>query len=369
MGELNVHASLGAVYGRVRGVEVPRHYGDPGAEYQAARKGLAIRDRSHRARLLFLGRAPIAALQGVLTGSMPGAPVVVREGIVRGRAEYSAVLTPKGRMIADLRVMWGPDPEEEGLLLDVPAAATEPLLAHLKRYVPPRLATIEDVTAHSGLVTVLGPEAAGTLAEVVLGSASHTAEVEGLAEGEFLEGGGVRTTRTCDVDVPAWDLFVSAGGFREVWDSLIEKGATPIGANVWDTLRVEAGRPAYGGDMDESTILSETGLVDRAVDHTKGCYTGQEIIVRIRDRGHVNRSLRGLLLAEGPAPKSGAELFKEDRVVGGITSVVESPSRGGPIGLGYVHRDVSHGDEVTVGSPAGPPAAVRTLGPGWFSRD
>ena len=376
-----VHTPLGAVYGRVRGVEVPRHYGDPGAEYQAARKGIAIRDRSHRARLLVLGRGPISVFQGVLTGRMPGAPVVFREGLLKAGLEYSAVLTPKGRMIADLRVMWGPDPEQEGLFLDVPAAAIEPLLAHLKRCVPPRLATIEDVTADSGLITVLGPEAADTIAEIVLGSASYAAEVEGLAEGEFLESqndeddgfpsGGVRIARTCDVDVPAWDLFVSAGRFREVWDSLIKAGAAPIGAGVWDTLRVEAGRPAYGVDMDESTILSETGLVDRAVDHTKGCYTGQEIIVRIRDRGHVNRSLRGLLLAEGPAPKSGTELFREDRVVGGITSVVESPRRsgpgGGPIGLGYVHRDVSHGEQVTVGSPAGPLAGIRVLGPDWIS--
>ncbi len=385
----SVHVPIGAVYGRVRGVEVPRHYGDPGAEYRAARKGLAIRDRSHRARLLVLGRAPITALQGVLTGRMPGAPGVSGEGLARAGIEYSAVLTPKGRMIADLRAMWGPNPEEEGLFLDVPAAAIEPLLAHLKRYVPPRLATIEDVTADSGLVTVLGPEAADTLAEIVLGSASHAAELEGLSEGEFLEGqkdedgrdrgtprgvvgkGGVRIARTGDVDAPAWDLFLSAGRFREVWDSLIKEGAAPIGAGVWDTLRVEAGRPAYGGDMDESTILSETGLVDRAVDHTKGCYTGQEVIVRIRDRGHVNRSLRGLLLAQGPAPKSGAELFREDRVVGGITSVVDSPRRsgpgGGPIGLGYVHRDVSHGEQVAVGSPEGPPADIRALGPGWSS--
>ena len=119
--------------------------------------------------------------------------------------------------------------------------------------------------------------------------------------------------------------------------------------------------------MDESTLFPETGLVDRAVDHTKGCYTGQEVIVRIRDRGHVNRFLRGLLLAQGPAPKSGAELFQESRVVGGITSVVESPGRGGPIGLGYVHRDVADGEQVTVGSPAGLPAGIRPLGPGWFS--
>ena len=369
----------GAFFGRVRGADVAKHYGDPAAEYRAAREGLAIRDRSHRARLLVRGRAPISALQGVLTGRMPSAPSALREGLVRARIEYSAVLTPKGRMIADLRAMWGPDPDEEGLFLDVPAAALEPLLAHLRRFVPPRLASVEDVAAHSGLATVLGPGAAGTIAEIVLGSASHAAEVVGLAEAEFLEvqgdesgdegiaTGGVRVARTCDVDVPAWDIFVSAGRFPEVWDGFIQVGAAPIGADIWDTLRVEAGRPAYGGDMDDSTILSETGLVDRAVDHTKGCYTGQEVIVRIRDRGHVNRSLRGLLLAVGHAPNLGVELFRGDRVVGEITSAVESPRRAGPIGLGYVHREVSRGEQVTVGSPGGPPATVRELGPGWTS--
>lgn len=374
----SIHTALGAVYGRVRGIEVPRHYGAPATEYRAARDGSAIRDRSHRARLLVQGRAPISSLQGVLTGRMPSPPSGSEGGVVRGRIEYSAVLTPKGRMIADLRVMWGPDPDTESLFLDVPAVAVEPLMAHLKRYVPPRLATIQDVTGESGLLTVFGPDAANAIGELLFGSA-RSAEIEGLAEGEYLEsqeggegGDGIgsdraRIARTDDVDVPAWDIFVSAGRFRGVWESFIDSGAAPIGAGVWDTLRVEAGRPAYGEDMDESTILSETGLVDRAVDHTKGCYTGQEVIVRIRDRGHVNRSLRGLLLAEGPVPKSGTDLFREERVMGEITSVVESPRRGGPIGLGYVHRDVSNGEEVSVGSPAGLPALVHTLGPGWTS--
>jgi folate-binding protein YgfZ len=269
-------------------------------------------------------------------------------------------------MIADLRAMWGPKPDEEGLFLDVPPTALEPLLAHLKRYVPPRLATIEDVSTDFGIVTVLGPRAANVMAESVLDSSLDATQVDELAEGEFLEvQDGIRIVRTGDVDVAAWDVFLSSDRFGSVWESLIGAGATPIGAGVWDTLRVEAGRPAFGADMDDSTILSETGLVDRAVDHTKGCYTGQEVIVRIRDRGHVNRSLRGLALAEGPETKPGAKLFLEDRAVGGITSVADSPNRGGPVGLGYVHRDVPDGGEVSVGSPAGPRAVVHALGPGW----
>ena len=351
-------------------------HGDPGAEYQAARSRLAICDRSFRARLLVEGSAPLLVLRGVLTGRMPSPPSPSK-GLARARVEYSAVLTAKGRMIADLRVMWGPDPDQAGLFLDVPAAAIEPLVAHLERLVPPRLATIQDVSADSRLVTVLGPEASKAIAQTVLGSESHAAEVAGLAEGDFLveglgneHGGGsggtdsIRVARTGEVDTPAWDLFVSAARFTDVWNRLTRAGAVPIGADVWDVLRVEAGRPAYGVDMDESTILSETGLVDRAVDHTKGCYTGQEIIVRIRDRGHVNRSLRGLVFEEGHVPEPAADLFRKDRVVGEITSVVDSP-QGGRIGLGYLHRGVAHGERVTVGSDAGRPAVVHSLAPGW----
>ena len=95
------------------------------------------------------------------------------------------------------------------------------------------------------------------------------------------------------------------------------------------------------------------------------CYTGQEIVVRIRDRGHVNRSLRGLFLADGPIPPSDAKLFKGDRVVGHITSAVESPRHGGGIALAYVRREVALGERVPVGSPDGPRAEVRELDSGW----
>ena len=137
------HEHAGALFGVVRGVEVARHYGDPAEEYTSAVSGVAMRDRSHRSRLLVTGRAPVDTLSGVLTGRMPRPPAGSPGGAVRGMAEYSVVLTPKGRVLADLRAMWGPSPEEESLFLDVPAPALDPLLAHLRRYVPPRLAAVE----------------------------------------------------------------------------------------------------------------------------------------------------------------------------------------------------------------------------------
>ena len=127
--------------------------------------------------------------------------------------------------------------------------------------------------------------------------------------------------------------------FRSIAD-----GATPAGLGVWGTLRVEAGRPVFGTDMDENTLPPEAGIVDRAVDQTKGCYTGQEVIVRIRDRGHVNRHLRVLELGDVPAPAKGAELLAADgsgKVVGQLTSVVQSPRAKGVLAMGYVRRGVT----------------------------
>ena len=348
---------------------MPRHYGKLTEEYDAAIRAVAVRDRGHRSRLMVTGRAPVETLRGVFTGKMPGAPKRLDGEGMKGVAQYSAVLTAKGKMVADLWVMWGPEPEQEGLLLDVPSAAVESLLEHLGRYVPPRLAAVEDVSEEAGLLTVLGPEAAPAVSKVVKDGHVGADTLEELQEGEFLVSATgqdeIRIVKNCDVDTPAWDLFSSAGRGVELWRSLTDLGARRTGVDVWDALRVEAGRPAFGQDMDGSTILSETGLEDRAVDQTKGCYTGQEVIVRIRDRGHVNRSLKGLLLADGPLPPSDAELFQEDRAVGHITSAAQSPRRRGGIALGYVRREVGMGDRVAVASPDGPTAEVRELASGW----
>ncbi len=339
-------------------------------EYQAAIDTLAVCDRGNRGRLSVTGRAPVETLSGVLTGAMPAPPTTSDDGVSSGHARYSAVLTAKGKMVADLRAMWGSTPEES-LLLDVPAPALEPLLAHLRRYVPPRLAAVEDVTEDTGLLTVLGPQAAARLADLLLVPDGDANTLEALEDNEYLVPAGpegdVRIVWTLEVDTPAWDVFTSAAHAQELLAELVESGASAISPATWDTLRIEAGRPAFGQDMDDSTILFEAGIVDRAVDHSKGCYTGQEVIVRIRDRGHVNRLLRGLRL-ENPSPPNGdTELFLDGRSVGHLTSVAESP-RYGLIALGYVRREVEVGGLVVVGAPDGPVAEVRELQPRWAAR-
>ena len=148
-----------------------------------------------------------------------------------------------------------------------------------------------------------------------------------------------------------------------MWDRLQEHGAVPVGAGAWHTLRVESGYPEFGVDMDDGTIPVEAGLVDVAFDHDKGCYTGQEVIVRIRHRGRVNWHLRALRFGE-VAARPGAQLFEAGgtKVRGRVTSVADSPRFGQVIGLGYVRREVEPPAVLRLGSGEGSPVGVE-VGP------
>ncbi len=369
----DLHEAAGALFGNVAGVELPRHYGDPSGEYGTAVGAVGVVDRSHRGRLVLSGKAPIQMLNGVLTGRMPTEQVERPAGGSTGRAEYSAVLTQKGRMVTDVRAFHTGTSEEERVFLDVPAAGLTALLGHLAKFVPPRLATTEDVTERTGMLTLVGPGSTALLAELGVVDGVTEDELDGLGEDDVISASGsdaVRVVRTKVVRGMAYDVFAEGEAVRTLWERAVAAGAGPVGQGVWQTLRVEAGRPAYGQDMDETTIPYEAGIVERAVDHTKGCYTGQEVIVRIRDRGHVNRLLRGLLLGDMPTPAVGVELFHGDegKTVGRITSAVSSPYFGETIALAYVRRAVEPRTSVRVGAD-GPNAEVRELSEGeWAPR-
>jgi aminomethyltransferase len=330
----------GGVSGDYHGQPLIRHFGDPAAEYEAATRGAAVFDRSHRTRLVVSGRAPGKMLSGVLTGTMPLAP-----SGGAGLWTYHAVLTPKGKMITDLWVMSQGDEETAGYLLDVPVAGREGLLDLFSKVLPPRFAAVRDVTAQTLMITVVGPEAATLLAEAVGGGGVAPEDLRALKEGDWRAMGATAqelcVSRTAEVWPEAYSVHGPAADVVSLWEALVAGGVAHAGLGVWSTLRVEAGRPTFGTDMDEDTIPIEAGIADRAIDHKKGCYTGQEVIVRIRDRGHVNRHLRQLDLRDGPTPSAGAELLSADgsgKVVGRITSAVQSPRRGGVIALAYVAR-------------------------------
>lgn len=353
---------------------------EPPRDYQAARQGMAVAARPERRFLKVTGRAPEEMLRGILTGRLPaeldeasrtvswGAYPGIQVEVLRGEVAYSAMLTARGRMITDLRVLRG---EGGGFLLDLSEAGLGGALAHFKRLLPPRLARVQDCSSELGMLTILGPGAVPLLVSATRGNhmlGGLGEEIAALAEGGevTLRGaasGGIRVVRNGDVNAPAWDLVLPLGDVERLKHQLEEAGAVPISRSTLEVLRLERGRPAFGVDMDAWTIPVEAGIHLRAIDYKKGCYTGQEVIVRIRDRGKVSKQLRRLLLGDAPVPERGTTLHLPGRgaSVGCITSACSSPAFGETLALGYVRRQVRPGEEVRVGGPEGFVGRVQAL--------
>lgn len=298
-------------------------------------------------------------LEGILTSRIPAPPAPGDRGLRRGQGRYSAALTPKGRMVADLHVVHGPR-DGDGLLLELAASALNGFLAHVNRFLPPRLAHAFDDTGRIGALTVAGPEAATLLTREVIGLRLEEHELTALPEDAWvwvdIGSAGIFVIRSGELATATFDVVTDPTNIAVLRERLIEAGAAPLEREDRDALRVEAGRPAWGSELDGRTLPPEAGLDVRAIDHTKGCYTGQEVIVRIRDRGHVNRHLRGLKLGGTTLVEAGAQLWipGRDTPVGTMTTVANSPRAGELLGLGYLRREVDVPGRVSVSAAGGP---------------
>jgi folate-binding protein YgfZ len=315
--------------------------------YTALRAVAGLLDRSHLGRILLTGADRRSYLQGLLTNDV--------EALTAGTGCYAALLNARGRMISDMRVLELGD----AVLLDVPAALAEPVRAHLDRFVFSEDVQVRDVTAERAEVGLYGP-AAATIASRVL---HPTIDLSSLPiYGSVVVRHGdhdVLVVRSDEPGVAGFDFIVDAAAASSLAEALRGAGAVDVTREAADVVRVEAGRPRFGEDMDEETIPLEAGIEDRAISRTKGCYVGQEVIVRVLDRGQgrVARHLVGLVLTS--AVERGAAITAGDRDIGRITSVAHSPALDRWIALGYVHRDqASEGTPVMVG---GTPASVRRL--------
>ncbi|MEX2283068.1 MAG: glycine cleavage T C-terminal barrel domain-containing protein [Gemmatimonadota bacterium] len=301
---------------------MPRNYGDPVGEYQAARNGAVVIDREDRVFLRVHGRDPIKMVQGLITNDLASAP--------ENRAVYAGVLTPKGKLVGELRALRSGN----DVLIETAASAVEPVIAHFKKFIPPLFARFE-ASDHHSMLGVYGPRSRDLVTNLI---GSQPADVED----EITDAEGIAAIRTSYTGEAGWDLIVDGDPAR-VRDRLIELGAMAAGQATLEVLRIEAGSPRWDADLDENVIPLEAGLRSRMISETKGCYTGQEIIIRILHRGHVNRHLRGLLLGDAPSPAKGTELLNsaDRKVVGRITSACASPRFGQTIALGYVRREVT----------------------------
>ncbi len=353
---------------------------ETGPGYDAVRNGAAVARQPHRRFLGVSGRSPGEMLNGLLSNSPP-APLKARppassekgtEGIRFGSAVYSTLLTAKGRIITDLRILRDLD---DGFLLDLPSAGLEGALTHFRKFLPPRLAKVDDRSGEFDELSVFGPEAAAMLSEflgtrgVVLSPETLSEVVEGEEFVVSPAADAIRILGSGETAAPGWDVLLSPGQADEAQAWLENAGVVPLAEADFELLRIERGRPVFGRDMDEDTIPVEAGIQGRAIDNDKGCYTGQEVIIRIRDRGQVNKALRGILLGDASPPPTGEELFLpgKEKSVGWVTSSVVSPAFGQTIALAYLRRAVTPGDDVRVGGQEGPAGLVRGLSDeGWI---
>jgi folate-binding protein YgfZ len=301
------------------------------AEYETLREGCGLLDRSERGKLALSGAGAVEFLNGQVTNELTT--------LHPGEGRYAAFLTPKGKMLGDLRILAvGPEaqaPPQE-LLLDTERVALQALFDMIRRYKVGYEVELHKRTVERGLVSLIGPESAAVAAGVELADEEHanaTVEIDGIV---------CLAVRT-DTGV---DLICDATDTERLLEALRARGASSVSEQAAECVRVERGRPRYGVDLDDTVIPQEAGLNERAVSFTKGCYVGQETVARLFYKGKPNRHLRGLRLSS-PAGH-GEQLLLGDRVLGSIGSVVDSPGLG-PIALALVRREAEPGAVVSVG--------------------
>jgi tRNA-modifying protein YgfZ len=320
--------------------------------YHALYDGAALLDRrAARGRLELIGADRRSYLHGLLTNDITA--------LMAGTGCYAALLTPQGRMISDMRVSELPD----RLIIDLPSATSEAVRQRLADFIFSEDVEVRDVSADLGHWGLYGPQAEEVAAAVfgattgVTGRGERLASMPDNGNVEWSFGGQPAVLiRSSDFGRRGFEILTAASGELLV-QALVEAGAIRIDDETAEVSRLEAGVPAFGTDMDATTIPLEAGIEDRAISLTKGCYVGQEIIIRVLHRGHgrVARRLVGMIGAAGEGPLlAGMRLEAGGRDVGTITSAVESPRLKRPIALGYVHRDhseagnvldVRHGDD------------------------
>jgi folate-binding protein YgfZ len=306
--------------------------------YAALREGAALVRVSRTGRILLTGADRRSYLQGLLTNDI--------EALTPGTGCYAAMLTAQGRMITDMRVLELGD----GVLLDVPAEVTSAIREHLDRFVFTEDVTVHDVTATRAELGLYGPRAIDVLAAA--GSQGGAPEALFATNRIRIAGQDALLVRSDSAGVRGFDIIADPGGILAIDAALLAAGAVPATDEDVEIVRIESGRPRFGADLDTDTIPLEAGLEDRAISRSKGCYVGQEVIVRVLDRGHgrVARRLVGLTLTAGsPVPAIGARVHGGGKDVGRVTSAVFSPALGRPIALAYVHREfVEPGTHVDV---------------------
>lgn len=319
--------------------------------YQDARHRAVAIDRSSRGRIVVSGNDRRSYLHGLFTNDVAA--------LTPGEGCYAAYLTPQGRMISDMWVYELGDV----ILLDLPSIETKnAVLAKLDQFIFSEDVQLGDVTDAFSQIAVIGPQAADVVGALLGESADRMASLrEHAAIRGTIAGGAAIVTRITDAGEPGFDVYLERPRLDTLRQLLASREVEDADAETVEVLRVEAGVPRFHRDMDEETIPLEAGIESRAISLNKGCYVGQEVIIRVLHRGHgrVAKKLVGLSIDASEIPPGGAPVMVDGRQIGRVTSAVRSVSLGRPIALAYVQRDfLEPGTAVVVN---GAPAVVTAL--------
>lgn len=302
------------------------------SEVESVRNNAGIIDLSHRGKLKLSGKEHLNLLQGMLSND------VIK--LKTSKGVYATSLTPKGKLVADMKV----HKLSGEVILDIEPHITEEFYKYLLKYRLSYRADIENVTQELNLFHICGSDAAYIIKQS-FGLASEPINEFDSVVSEGEEAALIiKINRTGET---GYDVYVDKNKGAGVWSDKmngpLKGGLKPFGMEAMEILRIEAGIPVLGKDMDENTIPIEAGLW-KALDFEKGCYIGQEVIARIKWRGRVNRHLLGFKV-DGftEAPEPGSEVFINDKKVGRLTSCVYSPTLNEVIAIGYIRREFNEG--------------------------
>ena len=348
----SIHQQMGATMMERDGWSVPGSYGDVLFEYATVREGgSGVIDLSNRGRILVSGAEAVQFLNGLITNDM--------KTLAENTWMPAAFPNVQGRLIASVRVVRLKDEgtdqtTPEGLpqqnprpdvnptfLIDTEPATHERVLKTIERFTLAGDFRVSDITGQTGLLSVQGRRAVNVVRSVLGDEAANIAPRQ-LIQIPWLKNelkAKVTVFRATHTAEDGFDLVVSSDQAGSLWHALHSAGARPVGYDALEILRIEAGLPRYGVDMNDTNVVTEAAL-DDAVSYTKGCYIGQEIIARIKYRGHVAKKLAGLVFDQSVKVEANTSIKStDDKDIGRITSRTYSPHLGRTVALAYLKYD------------------------------
>ena len=345
--------SFGATLKKEKEWEIPALFKDFASECEAVRKGVGILDLSYRAKIEVTGKDRVAFLHNLLTNDI--------KNLGLGSGCHATLLNAQGRILADMNVY----AFANSILLEMEGGLEKKVLGCLEKLHVTEEVCLREVTEEWILLSLQGPRSEALVGALIHGPVMVTEEFQ-HTNFQILEIPATLIRRSVTGEKGFHFLIPKEKG-EPIVKRILEVGKLygirPVGSGAYEILRIEAGIPRYGIDMDETAVLPETGLEPFTVNETKGCYPGQEVVARIKTYGGLHRRLSGLVFDKKSLPRTNDKVSKGHEEIGFVTSACHSPTLGKGIALAYLKKGYfDSGGEVTIAStPQTIPAKITTF--------